>query len=138
MGMEGGGEAFCLEACSLSGERETLQGNCPGQFQPEKGRFSFITQQCAWSLRVGSPLWGWRSVHFQFIYEFYPESRINGYETDLIFMSVLKPVVDMSASEMNCALSVIYFSGRLLLGRKRRKPSHSGRPAPSHCVSTSE
>lgn len=46
---------------------------------------------------MGSPLWGWRSVHFQFIYEFYPESGINGYETDLIFMFILKLVFDMSA-----------------------------------------
>lgn len=76
---------------------EAPSGNCPSQFQTEKGRFSFIIQQCAWSLGVGSPLLGGRSVHFPFIYEFYPESGINGYETDLIFMSILKPMVDMSA-----------------------------------------
>lgn len=34
---------------------------------------------------------GWRSIHFQFIYAFYPQSGVNGCEIDLIFMSILRP-----------------------------------------------
>lgn len=55
--------------------------------------------------------WGRRSVHFQFIYVFYPQSGINDCKTDLIFMSTLRPGLDMRAFPVNCALRAICFSG---------------------------
>lgn len=60
---------------------------------------------------AGSYPWGRKSDHFQFIYVFYPQSGINDCETDLIFMSTLRPGFDMSAFPVNCALRAICFSG---------------------------
>lgn len=67
----------------------------------ERQIFFDCTMVYSWCPGMGSALWGWRSVHFQFIYEFYPESGRKGYEADLIFMSTLKPAVAMSALQRN-------------------------------------
>lgn len=83
----------------------------PHPDQAEKGWLLFCMAACL-EPGAGSHPWGRRSVHFQFIYVFYPQSGINACETDLIFMSTLRPGFDMSAFPVNCALRAICFSGR--------------------------
>lgn len=63
---------------------------------------------------------GQESVHFQFIYVCYPQGGINDCETDLIFMSTLRPGFDMNVFPVHCALRAICFSGR---GDRGKVPS---------------
>lgn len=55
---------------------------------PQSGRKGLATSPEPGG-RITSP--GSRSVRFQFIYVFYPQRGINDCETDLIFMSTLRP-----------------------------------------------
>lgn len=54
---------------------------------------------------------GQESVHSQPTYVCYPQSGLSDCETDLRFISTLRPGFAMSASTVNCVLRAVCFSG---------------------------